>query len=86
MFRPQVTREQTDAWFQPAASPSRLPEPPPYQQPQFAANLGRAVSEIGPELQGMVQAPVEFAKKTTDPNLSVPQRLAAAAGLVASAA
>jgi hypothetical protein len=43
------------------------------------------VSEIGPELQGMVQAPVEFAKKTTDPNLSVPQRLAAAAGLVASA-
>jgi hypothetical protein len=86
MFRPPVTQEQTDAWFQPPpAQPSQLPDPPPYEQPQFARNLGRAVSEIGPELQGMVQAPVEFAKKTADPNLSVPQRLAAAAGMVASA-
>jgi hypothetical protein len=49
-------------------------------------NLGVLSSDTVNELSQMINAPVQLSQQALNPNLGVPQRLAAAAGVVASAA
>jgi hypothetical protein len=78
----------------PQPSPAPMPTPALSLMPddgrpipgEFMRNLKILASDTGKELKDMVNAPVELSKTALNPNVSAPRRLAAAAGVIASAA